>query len=82
MDWRSDVITRPTPVSIDAALESLTFLPDRTPLTSRDDYFAVLSPYRDGGMFVAHYAGETEWERHNTGDEVVMVLEGRTSSSC
>ncbi len=72
-------ITMPTPVSIDDALESLTFLPDRTPLTNRGDYFAVLTPYRDGAMFLAHYAGATEWERHNTGDEVVLVLEGRTT---
>ncbi len=71
--------TQPTPVSIDDALASVTFLPDRTPTTERDDFFAVLSPYRDGGMFVAHYAGASSWERHNTGDEIVMVLDGATS---
>ncbi len=71
--------TRPTPISMDDAMESLPFLPDRTPTTQRDDFFAQLSPYRDGGMFVAHYAGTTSWERHNRGDEIVMVLDGHTT---
>lgn len=68
-----------TVVSIDTALESLTFLPDRSPTTTQQDFFAELSPYRDGGMFVAHYAGTSEWERHPNGDEIVLVLEGRTT---
>lgn len=71
--------TNPAPVSIDDALASLAFLPDRSPTTERDDFYAVLSPYRDGGMFVAHYAGTTQWERHGTGDEIVLVLEGETT---
>lgn len=70
----------PRPISISAALESLTFLPNRTPHTDgEEDYFAELSDYRDGAMFVAHYAGNSEWERHNTGDEIVVALEGATT---
>lgn len=30
-------------------------------------------------MFVAHYAGTTEWERHRVGDEIVLVLDGATT---
>lgn len=71
--------TTPLPVSIDSALASLPFLPDRTPNTQRDDYFATLASYRDGAVFVASYAGITEWERHCAGDEIVLVLEGHTS---
>lgn len=69
----------PSPVSIDAAFASVTFLPDRTPLTDEADYTATLSRYRDGAMFVAHYAGTSEWERHPVGDEIVLVLDGTTT---
>ena len=73
-------MSEPRPISISAALESLEFLPNRTPRTAgEEDYFAELSDYRDGAMFVAHYAGNSEWERHNTGDEIVVVLEGATT---
>lgn len=69
----------PTAKSIADSLESLTFLPDRTPTTEREDFFAALTTYRDGGVFVAHYAGDTAWERHASGDEIVLVLDGRTT---
>src|SRR5680860_819700 len=39
----------------------------------------MISDYRDGAMFVAHYAGRTEWERHASGDEIVLVLDGATT---
>lgn len=71
--------TTQNPVSIDAALESLTYLPDRTPTSEGEDFYSVLSGYRDGGIFVASYAGTTQWERHQAGDEIVLVLEGRTT---
>ncbi len=40
--------------------------------------FATLSTYRDGGIFVAHFCGNSGWERHPNGDEVVQILEGAT----
>lgn len=68
------------PVSIDQALAGLSFLPDRSPTTDgEEDYFARLTGYRDGSMFVAWYAGNSEWERHSTGDEIVLCLEGATT---
>lgn len=70
---------KPTSVSIAAALEGLTFLPDRSPATTTEDWAAALMPYRDGAMFVAHYAGQSEWERHGVGDEIVIALEGATT---
>ncbi|MEM9069467.1 MAG: cupin domain-containing protein [Myxococcota bacterium] len=35
--------------------------------------------YRDGAIYVGHWAGKSEWERHRQGDEIVMVLEGETT---
>ena len=73
---------KPSPLSIGDAIAKLTFLPDRTPTTTADDSkdaFSLLSDYRDGGVFVGHWAGSSEWERHNVGDEIVMVLEGQTT---
>ena len=73
---------RPHPISIENAIAALTFLSDRTPTTTADesaDAFARLSDYRDGGVFVGHWAGSSEWERHSVGDEIVMVLDGETT---
>lgn len=72
----------PIPISIDGAVSKLTFLPDRTPTTTAEESrnaFTFLSGYRDGGIFVGHWAGRSEWERHTVGDEIVMVLEGHTT---
>jgi mannose-6-phosphate isomerase-like protein (cupin superfamily) len=72
----------PVPISIDEAMAALTFLPDRTPTTTSDeskDAFARLCDYRDGAVFVGHWAGNSEWERHSVGDEIVIVLQGETT---
>jgi quercetin dioxygenase-like cupin family protein len=74
--------TRPHPISIDTAIAALTFLSDRTPATTAEESsgaFALLSDYRDGGVFVGHWAGSSEWERHSAGDEIVMVVDGETT---
>lgn len=72
-------MTRPEVVSIADAYAGLTFLPDRTPHTDTYEWAEQVSPYRDGGMFVAHYAGTSEWERHGVGDEIVIAVEGATT---
>lgn len=72
----------PLPVSIDAAAAALTFLPDRTPTTTAAearDAFEQVSSYREGGIFVGYWAGNSEWERHAVGEEIVMVIEGDTT---
>jgi uncharacterized cupin superfamily protein len=72
----------PDPISIDRAIAALTFLSDRTPTTTAEesaDAFTLLSDYRDGGVFVGHWAGSSEWERHSVGDEIVMVFDGETT---
>ena len=71
-----------TPISIEAAFERLKFLANRTPETSEEEAaraFAMLSEYRDGGIFIGDYAGNSEWERHVNGDEIVFVIEGETT---
>ena len=71
-----------TPISLNAEFVQLQFLANRTPETSDEEAknaFAMLSEYRDGGVFIGHYAGNSEWERHSNGDEVVFVLEGETT---
>jgi mannose-6-phosphate isomerase-like protein (cupin superfamily) len=72
----------PQPISIDDAMRTLTFLPDRAPDTGSEasrEAFARLSNYRDGAIFVGHWAGRSEWERHSVADEIVMVLDGETT---
>ena len=68
-------------ISIDAAFSQLKFLANRTPETTEEeaeDAFAMLSEYRDGGVFIGHYAGDSEWERHANGDEIVFVIQKLT----
>jgi len=72
----------PDPVRVLDAIATLTFLADRTPHTTEDesaDSFAQLRAYRDGGIYVGHWAGTTEWERHSVADEIVMILDGETT---
>ncbi len=71
-----------TPISITAAFSRVSFLANRTPETSEaeaEGAFAMLSEYRDGGVFIGHYAGNSKWERHSNGDEIVFVVEGETT---
>ena len=61
---------------------ALTFLSDRTPETTDEESaeaFSELSSYRDGGIYVGHWAGSSEWERHPVGDEIVMIVAGATT---
>ena len=78
-----DTPKKPQAVRYTSAFNDLTFLANRVPSMSETDngnaYFARLADYRDGGIFIAHYQGNTEWERHLVGDEVVMVLDGCTT---
>lgn len=70
------------PIDINTAFDGLTFLPDRTPNTedtTEASWADELTDYRDGGMYIVHYAGETDWECHRSGDEIVIVIEGSTT---
>jgi quercetin dioxygenase-like cupin family protein len=67
------------PIDIHAAFEGLEYLGDRTPEsygTGPETFAGRLSDYRNGGVFISHWGGCGEWERHPNGDEIVMILEG------
>ena len=67
------------PIKLADGFESLTFAPNRQPdSTDIKSAFCTLSEFREGGVYLAHFAGESAWERHPVGDELVMVCEGRT----
>jgi len=38
--------------------------------------FTKLASFNRGGVFVGRFIGQTPWERHRHGDELVQVLEG------
>ena len=72
---------RPQPVDLGSAFDALTFLSDRS-IDSTDDQlagaFARLADTQMGSVFIGHYAGDSQWERHGHGDEYVAVVDGET----
>jgi mannose-6-phosphate isomerase-like protein (cupin superfamily) len=69
-------------ISLAKEFENLKFVENRKPNSTDEELegaFAELSPFRDGAIFIGHYAGNSEWERHSQGDEIVYVLEGETT---
>ena len=66
-------------VDINAELAGLPALSGRSTRTPADEVkaaFAVLAPFRDGSIFAGRFSGDTPWERHQKGDELVQVLDG------
>lgn len=61
----------------------LTYLPDRKPeLVDSEggaNAFAEVAAFDAGAIYVGHYSGSSEWERHSSGDELVMALAGATT---
>tara|TARA_R110000772_G_scaffold30532_14_gene75740 strand:- start:5474 stop:5869 length:396 start_codon:yes stop_codon:yes gene_type:complete len=75
-------MTKGTPISIQEGLNKTEFFGNRTPETNPEDFkraFTILSDYRNGAIFLANYAGNSDWERHANGDEIVYVVEGETT---
>jgi len=69
-------------IALARALEGLHFVGNRKPTSSEEDLegaFSKISDYRDGAIYIGHYAGNSEWERHPKGDEIVYVVEGETT---
>jgi uncharacterized cupin superfamily protein len=67
---------------IDAELKKLSMLRGRVPDTPAgevDGAFATLAKTRDGGVFAGSFQGESAWERHRKGDELVHILGGRAT---
>ena len=38
--------------------------------------FPCLAPFNQGGIFAGRFSGETPWECHPTGDELLYVVDG------
>ena len=66
-------------VDIKAELARRPMLSGRSPQTPEAEArasFVALAPFRDGAVFAGNFSGETPWERHRNGDELVHVLDG------
>ena len=73
-----------TIVDLKAELGKLAMLHGRRPETTEAERkasgaFATLTPFRDGNIFSAKFAGDGAWERHPNGDELVQIVEGSTT---
>ena len=69
-------------VDIKAALAGRPMLKDRSRHTTPAESnaaFATLAPFRDGSIFAGSFSGESAWERHLNGDELVQILDGATT---
>jgi mannose-6-phosphate isomerase-like protein (cupin superfamily) len=69
-------------IDLNDEFAKLTMLEGRTPTTNsaeRQEAISRLSPYRDGAVFAAKFSGKGAWERHPQGDEIVHIVEGRTT---
>ena len=69
-------------VDIQAVLAGLPVLDGRSAETTEEEAaeaFATLAPFRDGGVFAGSFVGESPWERHPKGDELVHILSGGTT---
>jgi uncharacterized cupin superfamily protein len=69
-------------VDIQAELAARPVLRARRPDTPEDEAaeaFTTLATFRDGGVFAGSFSGESAWERHTKGDELVHVLWGETT---
>ena len=72
---------QPKAVDIQAALAPLPVLRNRRPDTPGPESaaaFARLAETRDGAVFAGAFEGQSPWERHRNGDELVQVLAGET----
>jgi mannose-6-phosphate isomerase-like protein (cupin superfamily) len=66
-------------IDVRAALAGRPVLRGRSANTAPEDAraaFAVLAPFRDGSVFAGSFEGDSPWERHSGGDELVHVLDG------
>ncbi len=68
-------------VHIETELARLPVLSGRkpdTPADEADKAFATLADLGDGGVYAGSFDGESAWERHTKGDELVHILAGET----
>ena len=69
-------------IDIKAELAGVPFLRGRGKKTTEAEAkaaFAILAPFRDGSIFAGSFSGESPWERHQSGDELVHILDGEAT---
>lgn len=69
---------------IESELSKLTRLEGRnkdTPAKDSAAAFIKLAPFDTGGVFTGSFSGDSPWERHNAGDELVHILKGEADLS-
>ena len=66
---------------IRAALSSVPqlTLTSSTTAAEADAAFPMLASFNQGGIFVGTFSGQSPWERHPHGDELLHVLEGEVN---
>lgn len=76
-------VNKGTKISLHKQLDKVEYLENRTPEMAfsggAEKAFSEIAKYRDGAIYVGHYSGNSEWEKHTQGDELVMVLAGETT---
>lgn len=66
-------------IDLNAELAKLTMLHSRRPLDGAEkkkDAIVQLAPYRNGAIFASKFSGDSGWERHRQGEEIVQVVDG------
>ncbi|MEZ5758393.1 MAG: cupin domain-containing protein [Emcibacteraceae bacterium] len=69
---------------IESELSKLKMLEGRdenTPVEVSAAAFAKLASFDTGGVFTGSFSGDSPWERHNAGDELVHILKGEADLS-
>ncbi len=71
-------------ITIDQEIRDLTPIANRGPQTPADDVgsaFATLGSgdFLDAGIYLGSFDGDSGWERHLTGDELVQIVAGATA---
>jgi len=71
----------PKAVDINTTVASLPWLKGRTPQTDGAEAakaFATIAETETGGVFTGSFEGQSAWERHSNGDELVQIIAGET----
>jgi mannose-6-phosphate isomerase-like protein (cupin superfamily) len=66
-------------IDLKVELAKLTMLRGRGPLDGAEkkrEAIVRLAPYRDGSIFASKFSGDSGWERHRQGEEIVEVVDG------
>ena len=68
-------------IDIQLELDKLLFLENRSPNSTseaEDAAFARLGSTSDGDIFLGGFSGQSAWEKHPNGNEIVQVVDGET----